>query len=176
MKDLGELARIIHQKNQVEDAIAKQIGRPALNGHVGEYIAARIFEIALHESAARAGSDGHFAAGSLSGRSVNVKWYGKHEGLLDISLKSTPEFYLVLTGPKAAASGSRGGTRPWLIRYVFLFEAAALHRSLAARGVKLGTAASVTAATWSAAEVYPAANAQLLPLRADQREALALFA
>jgi hypothetical protein len=170
-----DLARLVQQKNQLEADIAKIVGRPALIGHVGEFIAARIFGIALHQSATNAGSDGHFASGDLKGRTVNVKWYGKHEGLLDISLKATPDFYLVLTGPKGAAASSRGGTRPWLIRHVFLFESSALHRSLATRGVKVGTATSVTLAEWSASEIYPTNNAKRLAPQAGQLEALRLF-
>jgi len=175
MSDLGRLAELLRQKNDIDGAIAAIIGRPALIGHVGEFIAASVFGISLHLAATNVGCDGRFHAGSLAGRSVNVKWYGKHEGLLDLSLKSPPDFYLVLAGPRSGAVSSRGGTRPWLIRHVFLFEAKALHQALAARGVKLGTATSVAATLWQAAEVYPTARNATLRTTTAQREARALF-
>lgn len=175
MTSLDELAALVRQKNAVDGAIAALVGRPALIGHVGEFIAACVFGIDLHHAASKTGSDGHFNSGQLVGRSVNVKWYGKHEGLLDLALKATPHFYLVLTGPKSGAVSSRGGTRPWLIHYAFLFEAQALHRSLEARGVKLGAATSVVASLWDAAELYPTQSCRTLQLSAAQRDALALF-
>ena len=175
MPDLPALAELIRQKNAVELQIAALVGRPALTGHVGEYIAAAVFDIELHTAATRAGSDGFFKSGTLKGRSVNIKWYGKHEGLLDISLKSPPECYLVITGPRAAPVTSRGGTRPWLIHSVFVFEADALHNMLLSRRVKLGTATSVVGALWEAAEVYPSSSNALLRLTPTQSSALALF-
>lgn len=175
MENLDALARLIRQKNAVDAQIASHLGRPAHIGHAGEFIAAQIFDILLHDSATTAGSDGHFRSGPLAGRSVNVKWYGKHEGLLDLALKSPPDLYLVLAGPKAAAISSRGTTRPWVVRHAFLFDARALHALLEARGVKLGTATSVAAAVWDAAEIYPASSNQLLALTAPQTDALSLF-
>jgi len=86
MPDLEELAHLLRQKNDVDGAIARLVGRPALIGHVGEFIAAHVFRIKLHGSATNTGSDGHFVSGELAGRSVNVKWYGKHEGIFDIAL------------------------------------------------------------------------------------------
>ena len=43
------------------------VGRPALIGHVGEYIASRVFGIALEHSAANKGYDGRFTDGPLAG-------------------------------------------------------------------------------------------------------------
>lgn len=40
MEDLSQLAKLIKIKNKVEAQISSLIGRPALIGHVGEYIAA----------------------------------------------------------------------------------------------------------------------------------------
>lgn len=173
---LTELAQLIRRKNEIEQSIAALIGRPALFGHCGEFIASTVFSINLHASAAHKGSDGAFASGPLQGRTVNVKWLGKREGLLDLSMKAAPDFYLVLSGPRAAAESSRGRLRPWLIRQVFLFEAGALHQVLAEQGLKLGTAASVALALWAAAEIYPIPSNSQLILSAEQREALAQFA
>jgi len=103
---LEQLAQLIRDKNRVEDAIADVIGRPALMGWVGEYIAASIFGIELEQSAARKSIDGHFVRGPLAGKTVNIKWYGKMEGLLDITPGHLPDFHLVMTGPKSGAISS----------------------------------------------------------------------
>jgi hypothetical protein len=60
----------------------------------------------LEQSASQKGIDGRFAGGSLARKTVNIKWYGKMEGLLDVSPGNLPDFYLVMTGPKATASSS----------------------------------------------------------------------
>lgn len=175
MGTLDALAALIRRRNSIDDEIASLVGRPALPGHVGEYIAQELFGIKLHDRATTAGSDGRFVSGSLANRSVNVKWYGKHEGLLDLSLRSTPDYYLVFAGPKGAAVSSRGARRPWLIHRVFVFEARSLHGALQSRGVKLGVATSIRADLWNQAELYPTAACKLLCLSEPQRRALELF-
>ena len=144
-------------------------------GHTGEYIASLIFDIALEESASRKGIDGRFTSGALIGRTVNIKWYTRQEGILDITLEGLPEYYLVLTGPKAGASSSRGQSRPWVIDHVYLFEATTLVDALRQSGVKIGTATSVRQELWSAAEIYPAQNNNVLVLTENKRSALAFF-
>src|SRR5262245_12005509 len=101
--DLERLAELIRARNRIDSELAVLITRPALCGHVGEYIAAAIFDIALERSAAHKGSDGRFNAGPLAGRSVNVKWYTAFCGPLDITPRALPDYYLVLTGPKQPA-------------------------------------------------------------------------
>lgn len=93
--------------------------RPALIGHVGEYIAARVFDIQVHPSASHRGSDGLFRTGPLAGRSVNVKWYAQDGSVLDVLEEHGPDFYLVLTGPRGTASR---GPRPWRIDSVISSE------------------------------------------------------
>ena len=175
MHDLAKLAALISRKNAVAEEIAAIIRRPALIGHVGEYIASRIFGIYLEESAVSKGIDGRFADGPLAGASVNIKWYTKHEGLLDITPEALPDYYLVLAGPKAPAVSSRGSIRPWLIRSVFLFDAKVLVKKLEERPVKIGVATSVTRAVWQEAEVYPTQRSGELILTEEQREILLLF-
>ena len=75
MRDLERLANLIKARNSVDLRIAGLIGRPATLGHVGEFIASKVFHIVLVESASQKGIDGYFADGPLSGCSVNVKWY-----------------------------------------------------------------------------------------------------
>jgi len=142
---------------------------------VGEFIAASIFEISLNISASSKGNDGYFKNGNLGGSTVNVKWYTKHEGLLDLNTLSPSDYYLVLTGPKAPAASSRGTIRPWTIESVFLFNSAELTNKLKLRGVKVGVATSVTQQLWSEAEIYPISRNREIVLNEDQRKQLALF-
>lgn len=60
-------------------------------------------------------------------------------------------------------------------RWPRLFRAAELAETIRAAGLKLGTATSVRAALWDAAEVYPAAKNPELLVPDEQRHALSLF-
>ncbi|MCI0394766.1 MAG: hypothetical protein L0322_07475, partial [Chloroflexi bacterium] len=97
MEDLVRLAQLIKTQNTVTQEVSALIGRLALFDYVGEYIAARIFGISLETPAGRKSVDGFFAGGPLAGRPVNVKWYGRQEGLLDVPSNTLPDFYLALT-------------------------------------------------------------------------------
>ncbi len=173
--DLRRLAALLHQHNTITDEIARVIGRPGERGHVGEFIAARIFNITLADSATEKGVDGTFAEGPLAGAIVNVKWYGKQEGVLDLHARGAPDYYLALTGPAGSVASSRGATRPWVIRSVYLFDARRLLEDLRARGVKIRTGSSVRQALWTSAEVYPESHNATLVLSQEQRDLLALF-
>jgi hypothetical protein len=137
-------------------------------GHLGEWIAARIFSIDLESSASSAAIDGRFAAGPLAGRTVNIKWYLKREGLLDVTESVLLDYYLVMTGPAALATHSRGSTRPWVIESVYLFDARQLLTELRNRRVKVGLASSVVSAQWTAAEIYPRQRNPALSVSPDQ--------
>src|SRR5262249_20632034 len=103
VRDIEQLAELLRQRNVIDARIAELIGQPALSGHVGEYIAAGVFGIALHESASAAGSDGLLRHGPLAGKTVNANLYGNDEGLLDLPREGVPADYtLVLTGPRSA--------------------------------------------------------------------------
>jgi len=171
------MASLLARRNAIDEEIATLIGRPAVAGHVPEWIAQRIFGVTLVGTAAQKGFDGRFAAGPLATRTVNVKWSGKHDGLLNVNPDGVPDYYLVMTGPKAAPTTSRGQTRPWVITQVFLFDAPELVARLRSRDVRLGAATSVRQHEWEAARVYPvAAPGARLTLSDTQREALKLFA
>ena len=60
MKNLKQLADLIGKLNALEPEITALIWRPAQIGHIGEYIASRIFGIELVESAAHKAIDGSF--------------------------------------------------------------------------------------------------------------------
>jgi hypothetical protein len=169
------LADLIRRKNRIDNEIAALVNRPAELGHVGEFIAARIFGIRLHASATHAESDGVFVDGPLAGRSVNVKWYLKREGIIDVGPGGGCDYHLVMTGPHVAAVRTVGATRPWVIEAVYLFDTLQLQTEQRARGVRLGVASSVTEAQWQAAEIFPRARNPRLALNADQRALLALF-
>lgn len=168
---MRRIAQLLHERNAIDEEIAAITHRPMTSGHLGERIAAQIFDIQLEQTAVAAGI---FHSGPLQGRTINIKWYLKREGLLDTSESARLEYYLVLTGPPSAAASSRGATRPWRIDAVFLFDARQLHAEQIERGVKRGTASSVLKRQWAAAEVYPADNS-LLPISSRQVELLQLF-
>ena len=176
MSNLKQISSLLARRNAIDEKIAALIGRPAISGHVGEWIAQEIFKVKLAKSANRKGFDGRFTGGPLAGQTVNVKWYSKREGLLDINPASVPDNYLVLTGPKAEATTSKGQTRPLVITEVFLFDASALVEQFKVQKSRLGVAASVRQHEWKTARVYPkAAPGARLTLTDAQREALKLF-
>lgn len=170
MSKIHELAVLIHEHNRITAQIAALLERPAERGHIGEYIAEAVFDVPRPKAANQRGIDGHFRSGPLSGRSVNVKWYGRREGILDMARNDPPDYYLVLTGSTSAAGSSRGATRPLVIENIYLFEG----QALAAAEVKAGTAASVRQHLWEAAEIYPAHN-PAFALTEEQRGLLELF-
>jgi hypothetical protein len=172
---IATIAGLLSKRNDIDASIAALIGRPMTSGHLGEWIAAHVFDIALEDSAAAPVLDGCFRSGPMQARTVNVKWYLKQEGVLDITDSAVPDFYLVMTGPHSTAASSRSSTRPWHIDAVYLFDAAELLAQQQARRVKTGVASSVMQAQWKAGEIYPAHNS-VLPLTPAQVSLLQLFA
>ena len=144
-------------------------------GHLGEWIASQVFDIELETSAATAAIDGRFRSGPLLGKTVNIKWYLKREGLLDMTLTDTLDYYLVMTGPAGAPSSSAGRVRPWLIDDVYLFDARQLSLVQQSRGVKVGPASSVPSRYWAVAEIFPNWTNPLLQITPEQSAVLGLF-
>lgn len=175
MESIETLAELLRTRNAVEQQITAITGRPALIGHIGEFIAAQIFDIALQESASFKSIDGYFQSGELAGKSVNIKWYAQQQGILDITPAALPDYYLVLAGPRAPAGTSRGKTQPWLIASVYLFDAVRLVAVLQQQGGKIGIATSVRRSFWEAAESYPQQQNEELVLSDYQRYQLSLF-
>ena len=172
---LAHVADLLRRRNAIDEQLAAVTGRPMTAGHLGEWIAATIFDIELEHSAVTAALDGHFRRGPLAGRTVNIKWYLKREGLLDVATSGPVDHYLVLTGPKGSGGSSRSSTRPWRIDAVYLFDALAVHADLRRRGAKIGVASSLPRAEWDRAEVYPTSRVFELPLTADQVAQLEMF-
>lgn len=173
--ELTTIAGLLRTRNETDATIARIIGRPMTSGHLGEWIAAQVFNIELEDSAAAPAFDGRFRTGPLAGQTVNVKWYLKQEGVLDMTESATLGFYLVLTGPRSAAASSRSSTRPWQIDAVYLFSAADMLAQQRARGVKTGVASSILQGQWQTAEIFPAARNPLLILTPAQVSLLRLF-
>lgn len=172
---LQSVAELIARRNAIDAEIGAITGRPVVSGHLGEWIAAEVFDIKLEHSAVSRAVDGRFRFGPLAGKTVNVKWYGKREGLLDLSEDASLDYYLVMTGPTGAAGSSRGMPRPLSLAAVYLFDARDLLVSLAEGGLKIGIASSVRSAYWTAAEIHPNANNPVLELSEEQHAALSLF-
>lgn len=177
---LVDLADAVREKNVADVPVARVMGRPALPGHFGEFVASRVFDIELHDHAANPGSDGCFRSGRLAGKSVNIKYYTKHDRLLDMNKEGEagPDYYLVMTGPEEDAGPSLEKTRPWVIESVFLFDAANLVCELRKRSPKkkIGVATYVPADLWREARIYWNAVPRLLKVTATRRRQLALFA
>jgi hypothetical protein len=178
MSEIEDLAQLLHQRNVIDASIGKIIGRPALPGHIGEFIAARILAIDLHTSASTAASDGIFREGPLAGKSVNVKLIGKDKGLLNLPRDgvTAADYILVLAGPLSKPGSSKGTTSPVIITTVYLFRSDDLLTNLGTSGVKIGIATSVKRSLWDAAEIYPKSTGTHLVLDDLQRGLLALFA
>jgi hypothetical protein len=175
MDELNQLSELIRARNDNARRITELVGRPAQIGHLGEFIASKIFDICLETSAVAKGFDGRFQSGGLTGNSVNVKWYAKRESLLDIREDTVPDFYLVLAGPVARMFHSRGEVRPWQIDSVHLFSASSLVETLRLTQLKIGIATSIKNALWDEAELFPRQRCTLLQINEQQADLLRLF-
>jgi hypothetical protein len=166
---LKSIAMLLRHRNEIDARIADIVGRPVVHGHLSDWIAAQVFDIAL-EPAANQVVDGRFRSGPLAGCTVNIKHYTRNEGLLDMTESEELDFYLVMTGPRAAPA--RSAHRPWTIDHVHLFDAQALADAQRAYMRRIGVATSVRAEYWQAAEIYPRPAEPVLRLTADQIAAL----
>jgi hypothetical protein len=98
--ELAELADLLRERNAVEAHPGRLLDRPATTGHIGEWIAARIFDIELETAANSAGCDGRFTTGAVAGQTVNVKAYTRYESSLDINPNAPLDYCLVFAGTK----------------------------------------------------------------------------
>jgi hypothetical protein len=109
-QELRRLAELLRVRNAADLDIARLIGRPVERGHLGEWIAARLFDLDMATSATQAGWDGRFHSGPLAGRTANIKFYGRLEGGLDLrDADEATDEYLILVGPPAADGYPRRG-------------------------------------------------------------------
>jgi hypothetical protein len=75
---------------------------------------------------------GRFRSKPLAGKTVNVKWYLKQESVLDMTNSHDLQYYLV------TAASAKEKTRPWLIEFVYLFDARRLLDELRLSKAKIG--------------------------------------
>ena len=167
--ELEQLAELVRAKNEADLSIARLLGRPALSGNIGEFVAARVFGVDLMPSGSHAGYDGVFSAPPLAGQTVNIKTYSRNEWILDIG-KHPCDYYLVLTGPPGQTR-----VRPWVIESVYLFDSRRLIPQLQHLGIKIGVATSVRKQYWETSRIFPARQGSPLDLTDDQVAALRLF-
>jgi hypothetical protein len=144
-------------------------------GTVGEYIAAQIFHITLIPSAQHNEFAGLFASQPFAGKTVDVQWCPRREGFLNIHSEPSPDYLLVLAGPRPESSTTRALVNPWLISSVHLFHAQELLSALRERGVQIGSHTSVINQLWERAEIFPLPRSPLLVLTEEQCQLLKLF-
>ncbi len=172
MQDLiMKLSELIKERNSIDQEISSMINRPTTIGHMGEFIASKIFGIELEKSASNKSIDGKFSEGTLSGCTVNMKWFSNNDGHLNLTPNNPPDYYLVMTGPKIKPSSSLGKSAPLCIEYVFIFESSNLIQC----GVKSGTAKYVPNHLWNQAEIYPNQVSKLLIISDAQKKLIKSF-
>ncbi len=88
---LRQMAGLLRARNAIDDVIAAITERPVTTGHLGDWIAAQIFDLEL-ELSATATADGRFRSGPLAGKTVNVKWYAKQEGVLSMTAQASLDY------------------------------------------------------------------------------------
>ncbi|MCP4043370.1 MAG: hypothetical protein GY731_15675 [Gammaproteobacteria bacterium] len=176
MSNIARLANLIMKRNKIEVEISKITGRPASIDHLGEYIASRIFNIRLEDSADAEGVYGCFQSGGLKDHSVNIKWYPVRGGPLGMIADTLPDYYLVLIGPCSLADESvNSKARPWVIESIYLFNTDHLVASLRDREVQIGNTTGLPDQFWDKAELYPKQIDKTLRLSKDQRGQLEWF-
>jgi hypothetical protein len=177
--ELPALAKLIRARNEIDNEIAGVGGRPPHPGHIAEYVAAAIFDIELHPSASTKTHDGNFREGPLAGKTVNVKYGSRRDGMLNLAasmdVADHADYYLVLTGPLATTFTSVGLKAPWVIDAVYLFASSEVLDCLKSLDRRAGTATSIRKHLWEAAMVYPEANNPSFVATDDQRNGLELF-
>jgi hypothetical protein len=173
VESVKQFASLVAERNAIDSKIGELIGRPALVGHLGEWIAQQIFGVAIDPLANRQAIDGTFTWGppEVVDRTVNVKWYAKRSNILDMSPRGEVDYYLVLCGPREAARSSVGMLRPLTVDAVYLFDAHVLRADIIQNGRRPGTATSLRGHLWEEAEIYPAESGRF-PIDAERRALL----
>jgi hypothetical protein len=169
------VARLVRERNELEGEITRIINRPAVPGHLGEWLASQLFDIDLESPDSAEAFDGRFASGPLATRTVNIEWIGKRDEDLDLTSSRPVDFHLVFTGPKALALTTKGIARPLRINGCYLFDARGREARPDARGATPGAGSSVLAQEWDAAEIFPRPNNPLLPIGPETHGVLGLF-
>lgn len=176
MLNLPRLAELLRARNTVESNIANLLQCDVDLSHIGEQIAASIFGIRLVPTLNPNGPAGIFTQSALLGKTVDIRWYPRREGFLNIHTDPAPDYTLVLAGPKLDPNEARALVNPWIISSAYLFHMPDLLATLRARGVRVGPRVSVNSHLWEQAEIFPVQRNPTLPLSNEQRQSLQLFA
>ncbi|MEU6861456.1 hypothetical protein AB0B28_21585 [Glycomyces sp. NPDC046736] len=168
---LKSIAMLLRERDRIDARITDIVGRPVAHGHLSDWIGAQIFDVELTDAPHRI-VDGTFRSGPLVGCTVNIKYYSRNEGLLDVVDTDELDYYLVMTGARGTRSKA---PRPWNIERVYLFDAFELVDALHAHMRRIGNATSVRAEHWRAAEIYPNPQKPILKLTREQVAALDEF-
>ena len=175
---VAAVAKLLRQRNEMDGEITRIINRPVVGGHLAAWLANELFDIDLEPAGSAKALDGRFTSGALATKTVNIQWIGERNGHLDSISSGQPDFCLVFTGPKALALTREGVVRAMRIDACYLFDARLLRaRQLArgANGANGGTASSVLAAEWEAAEIFPRHHNPLLRVDSEASRLLGLF-
>jgi hypothetical protein len=155
-----QLATLLRERRALDERIAKITGRNADRDDIGRSLARDVFGVVFAGDA-----DGNFSGGPLAGKRVGVHWYGPKDSSIDIS--GEPVDYVLIF---------RGGEDAWSIAEVCLFDVDALRQRLRARGTPPGPVVGVRQTDFEEARIFPTHASRLLPLSAEQRQKLSLFA
>lgn len=175
MSNLPRLAELLRARNTVESNLANLLGSSVNLSTVGEHIAATVFGLTRVPSIHHSGFVGTFANQPLHGKTVEVQWHSRREGILHLRPETAPDYFLVLSGPKQESSTARALVNPWIITSVHLFESRELLSALRERGVQIGSHTSVITQLWERAEIFPVQRNHVLVLNEEQRALLKLF-
>lgn len=175
MPDLSRLAELLRARNTVESNIANLLKCEVDLNIVGEQIAASVFGIRFMPTSVPGQSVGTFTRESLTGKTVDVRWYLRREGFLNIHTDPAPDYTLALAGPKLDPSEARAFVNPWIITSAYLFHMPELLNTLRVRGVRIGPRVSVNSHLWEQAEIFPNSPNSTLVLSNEQRQLLQLF-
>jgi hypothetical protein len=175
MSNLSRLAELLRARTTVESNIANLLKCEVDLSNVGEHIAARIFGIRLIPATGQTGLVGIFTNPALMGKTVDVRWYPRREGYLNIHTDPAPDYTLVLAGPKIDPNEARALANPWIITSVYLFQMQELLSTLRTRGIRVGPRVSINTHLWEQAEIFPHQHNPGLILADEQRQLLKLF-
>jgi len=175
MSDLPRLAELLRARNTVESNIAKLLECEVTLSNVGEHIAACIFGIRLIPTTSQTGFVGIFTTPTLKGKTVDVRWYPRRGGYLNIHTDPAPDYTLVLAGPEIEQNEARALVNPWVITSVHLFHMQELLSALRSRGIRVSPRVSINTHLWEQTEIFPRQHNPGLILADEQRQLLKLF-
>lgn len=175
MSNLSHLAELVRARNAVESNIANLLGSAVNLDTVGEFIAANVCGIRLIPSVQHNEFAGIFTNAALMGKTVDIRWYTRREGFLNVHTDPTPDYTLVLAGPKLDQNEARALVNPWIITSVYLFHTQELLHTLRTRSVRVGPRVSVNSQLWEQAEIFPTPRNHLFVLTTEQHQLLQLF-